>query len=124
MNRNRLGNIDNKYQRFDKHRRVLCVCSAGLLRSPTIALVLSQHPYNYNTRAVGIDQEFALIPIDAVLVEWADEIVCADYKQFTYISEKWPDRTVINLNIPDSYDYRDNELIAMIKHKYDDAVSL
>ena len=89
-----------------------------------MAIVLSQAPYNYNTRAVGIDGEFALIHIDDVLVQWADEIVCAGYNQFIYVTEKWPDKTTINLNIPDSYDYRDNELMEMIKRKYDDAVSL
>ena len=43
---NRLANTQNKYQ--GKYKKVLCVCSAGLLRSPTAALVLSQEPFNFN----------------------------------------------------------------------------
>ena len=62
IHRNRLGNVNNGFQ--GKFRRALCVCSAGLLRSPTLAEILSQAPYNFNTRAVGITKEFALIPID------------------------------------------------------------
>jgi len=121
MTRNRIANVHNKYQRTEKFRRILCVCSAGLLRSPTMAFVLSQPPYNANTRAVGCDIEYALIPIDDALVEWADEIVCANYDHLESVTNKWPDRTVINLNLPDEYDYRDETLIELIKRRYDDA---
>lgn len=48
---NRIANASNKFQ--GSYKRVLCVCSAGLLRSPTAALVLSKDPYNFNTRACG-----------------------------------------------------------------------
>jgi len=60
--RNRIHNSSNPYQ--GKFKRVLCVCSAGLLRSPTTAFVLSQEPYNYNTRAAGIVDDYALVPVD------------------------------------------------------------
>lgn len=36
---------------------------------------MSRPPYNFNTRAVGIVQEFALIPIDMAHVAWAHDIV-------------------------------------------------
>ena len=49
---NRIANSTNPFQK--DYKRVLCVCSAGLLRSPTAAYVLSQAPYNYNTRAAGL----------------------------------------------------------------------
>lgn len=124
MSLNRLANAHNKYQNFDKHKRVLCVCSAGLLRSPTIAYVLSQEPYNFNTRAVGCDGEFALIPIDDVLVEWADEIVCADFDHYAVVASRYPEHTIVNLNIPDDYDYRSDELIKLIKQRYEDYVKL
>lgn len=71
---NRLDNARNEFQ--GEYKRVLCVCSAGLLRSPTTAVVLSSEPYNFNTRAAGLVREFALVPVDKVLLFWADEIVC------------------------------------------------
>src|SRR5258708_32622248 len=99
---NRLGNITNRFQ--GKYKKVLCVCSAGLLRSPTAAFVLSQEPYNFNTRAVGIEEEFALIPIDRVVVEWADEIVCMQDRHRAYLSEKFPisiaNKSIKVLNLP------------------------
>jgi predicted protein tyrosine phosphatase len=118
ITRNRLANVHNRFQQTGKHKRVLCVCSAGLLRSPTIAYVLSQEPYNYNTRAAGVTPEFALIPVDDVLVEWAEEIVCANLDHFMEMTERYPDRTIINLNIPDEYDYRQPELIELINKRY------
>ncbi len=63
----------NPYQ--GDYKRVLCVCSAGVLRSATTAVVLSQEPFNYNTRSAGVEH-YALTPITLPLLFWADEIVC------------------------------------------------
>jgi len=116
---NRLANCHNRFQ--GNYKKVLCVCSAGLLRSPTAALVLSQEPYNYNTRSAGLTPEFALIPVDEVLLEWADEIVCMEVKQKQQLLLLFPQveiKPIICLNIPDRYEYRDSELIELIKEKY------
>lgn len=77
---NRLANVNNPYQ--GSARRVLCVCSAGLLRSPTTAVVLANEPFNYNTRAAGTSDEFALVPVDQALLTWANEIVCMQLEHF------------------------------------------
>jgi predicted protein tyrosine phosphatase len=115
---NRLANCGNKYQ--GEYKRVLCVCSAGLLRSPTAAFVLSQEPYNFNTRAAGLTKEFALIPVDKVLLEWADEIVCMSQKQATEIKNLLEEpKPIVVLNIPDDFRYRDPELIKLIRDAYD-----
>ena len=109
-------NSKNPYQ--GKYKRVLCVCSAGLLRSPTTALVLSQEPYNFNTRAVGLDVSHALVPVDDVLIEWADEIVCMTHEQAIRLSAM-TDKRILCLNISDSYPYRNPKLIKRIKKNYD-----
>ena len=70
--RNVLANVHNHYQ--GKSERILCACSAGLLRSSSCANVLHRE-YGHNTRAVGLDLEYALIPINHQLIEWADSIV-------------------------------------------------
>lgn len=118
---NRLANSGNQYQ--GKYKRVLCVCSAGLLRSPTTAVVLSQDPYNFNTRAAGLEESFALIPVDRVLLEWAQEIVCMTDSQKKVLEgklEKLGKKTkVIALNVPDNFEYRNPELIQLIKDRYD-----
>lgn len=115
MNLNRMANTKNPYQ--GAFKKVLCVCSAGALRSPTAAVVLAQEPFNFNTRAVGIDTGFAIIPIDEVLIEWADEIVCMDEYQGKVLREK-TSKPVLVLNIGDSYEYRDPELMRRIAERY------
>jgi predicted protein tyrosine phosphatase len=115
---NRLANCSNKYQ--GRYKRVLCVCSAGLLRSPTVAWVLSNEPYNYNTRAAGLEEEFALIPVDRVLLEWADEIVVQSEKQAEEIRNRLEEeKPIVVLGVPDSYAYRDPELVQLIRKAYD-----
>ena len=78
------GIYSNSYQ--GDYKRVLTVCSANMLRSPTIALVLSAEPYNYNTRSAGT-ADFALIPVTNDLLMWADEIVCADSEHTKVINK-------------------------------------
>jgi len=95
-----------------------CVfCSAGVLRSPTAALVLSSEPFNYNTRAAGIDTDFALIGVDPVLIEWADEIVCMEMFQAMAL-ETMTEKPIYCLDIPDDYEYRDQKLMALIAGQY------
>lgn len=120
---NRLSNVGNPNQGTDK--KVLCVCSAGLLRSPTMAEVLSRAPYKYNTRACGSDKEYALIPIDDALIYWADEIVFVNRQNYDQtLREYKPElsrRMTKVLDLPDSYQFRHPKLIKEIKKQYDKA---
>lgn len=109
---NRIHNASNPFQ--GKYKKVLCVCSAGLLRSPTAALVLSMEPFNFNTRAAGLDAGFALIAVDDALLAWADEIVCMDDYQQKVLKER-TNKPVHNFKIGDNYEYRDKGLMDMIR---------
>lgn len=115
--KNQLGNAHNKYQ--GERLRVLCVCSAGLLRSPTIAVILADE-FGWNTRSCGVSTEFALIPISEVLVEWAQYIVFADNEHFDATEnyrEKLKGKDFNILEIPDEYEYMDDGLVDLIKEK-------
>jgi len=119
---NRLANTQNEYQ--GDFKKVLCVCSAGLLRSPTAALVLSQEPYNFNTRCAGTSREYALVLVDEFLLKWADEIVCMDGYQQNDVwklmtDEQYETIRVLNLGIDDDYRYRDPILMKLIAERYD-----
>ncbi len=123
---NRLHNCANPYQ--TKAKRVLCVCSAGLLRSPTAANVLHKE-YGYNTRACGVDADHALVPIDHVLIKWADEIVCMDKYQAEAIQtmvdlQMYPAPTIRILDIPDRYEWMDEELQSLLLKSYRDSVHI
>jgi predicted protein tyrosine phosphatase len=110
---NRMANSKNEFQGEDK--RVLCVCSAGLLRSPTAAFVL-QKEFGFNTRAAGLSKEYALIPVDDVLLHWADEVVVME----TWMAHELAnfDGALICLNIPDNYERMDPELQNLILSTY------
>ena len=111
----RLLNVNNRHQ--GKYKKILCVCTAGLLRSPTASLVLSMPPFNFNTRSCGISPEYALIVLDEVLLAWADEIVCME----SVVETKLRTRThkpIICLDIEDSYWYRDDKLMKLVAERY------
>ncbi len=118
-NRNQCANAQNRYQ--GRIKKVLTVCSAGLLRSPTIAKVLFED-YKYNTRCCGISDEYALIPISTALVYWADEIVFADKEHHSAIrhllEEMHYQGRISILNLPDTFEYAAPELEAIIRERY------
>ena len=116
----RLLNCRNKYQ--GSWPRVLCVCSAGLLRSPTVAWVLSNPPYNCNVRVAGCRPEYALVPIDDVLLTWADHIVGVNkfeaqcVRETLKLGEPWPtDKHLWELKLPDEFEFRNSTLVSMIQ---------
>ena len=124
--RNQLSNVGNQFQ--GNAKRVLCVCSAGLLRSPTLANVLHRQ-YGFNTRAVGSCKEYALIPISQALIWWADEIVFVNQENFDDLDEEEKEEIesvgvkVTVLNILDDFNWNDPELQALLLQEYDNAWS-
>lgn len=123
MSFNRLYNTKNPAQGMQK--RVLCLCSAGLLRSPTVAWVLSNPPYDYNTRAAGVTEEYALIPVDQYLLCWADEVVCVEPsirdKLVEYCAREEIDLSgtlMVVLSIPDMYERRSAKLVEIVERQY------
>lgn len=122
MSRNRIHNSQNPHQRPDKFKRALCLCSAGLLRSPTLSYIL-QTKFSRNCRAAGVVPAFALIMVDDVLLSWADEVWCVSdtVKQslWAYAEQnKWEEilahKTIITMDIPDQYEYMDDTLVKLI----------
>lgn len=109
-----------KHPSQGKAKKVLCVCTGGLLRSPTTAWVLSNPPYNYNTRSAGLKPEYALTPVDDVLIHWADEIVCMTNEHLKTLKKKFDisKKKVTCLGLSDDYLYRDPRLIKEIKSRY------
>lgn len=105
---------DNPYQGTDK--RLLFVCSAGLLRSATGANLYAKK--GYNTRNCGT-HKYALIPLSANLIAWADKIIFVNEENRitaertfhgTGYVEPMLKKSVV-LNIPDDYEYNNPSLI-------------
>lgn len=119
--RNQVGVVNNPHQ--GNATKVLTVCSAGVLRSPTLANLLSKY-FNFNCRAVGALHQFALIPISEALIDWADEIVFMDDESYDVLDQVIKEdilnasAKVITLNIPDIYDYGTVELESILLEEY------
>jgi predicted protein tyrosine phosphatase len=122
MSMNRLWNIRNPHQ--GRATKILAVCSAGLLRSPTIAKVLTKDFEKVNCRSAGVSEEYALIPVDQVLVQWADVIICADKDHADWIEDTFRDMEfgadttpLIVLGIPDVFGFSHPRLEELIREK-------
>jgi predicted protein tyrosine phosphatase len=122
VSRNAAGVCNNPFQ--GEAKRVLTVCSASALRSPTAAVVLNQE-YGYNTKAAGVSLEYAIVPITGRLLMWADEILCMESWQAQEIEGMLEimgvDRPVVCMNIDDNYSYMQPELVDLIKQRYEAA---
>lgn len=114
---------NNVYQ--TSRTKLLFVCSAGLLRSPTGAYVGAQR--GYNTRSCGSTYEYALIPLSANLIMWADKIFFVNPENFeealitfknTGFDEDINDKAIV-LNIPDQYRAFDPGLIKQYNEVFD-----
>ena len=109
------------------NKRLLFVCSAGLLRSPTAAMVASKR--GYNARSCGSSIKISLIPISKNLILWADVIVFMNSdnedKVFRHLSATDKDlrAAVISKSVcwdvEDIYNYGDESLIWVIERKMD-----
>ncbi len=83
-------------------------------------------PFNFNARAAGIVEDYALIYADPVLMLWADEIVCMyddqkeallhNYKEAFSAEYKKP---IHVLNVPDRFPTFDPQLEAILKDKFE-----
>jgi len=107
---------DNPYQGKDK--KVLFVCSAGILRSATAARIYAK---KWNTRACG-SHPFALIPLSTNLFVWADMVVFVNKENFKAVEDlfPWDEKEHVVLDIPDMYEHMHPKLIECFKEQFSD----
>lgn len=118
------GVILNPYQGND--RKVLFVCSMGILRSATGARI---YGHKYNTRAAGTHGG-ALVPLTETLLEWADQVVFVNKENWDHcnnfllagqddLKAAVLEKSVV-LNIPDQYEHMHPEIIKAYKEQFED----
>jgi len=119
LTRNNMNVCQNIWQ--GQAKKVLTVCSAGCLRSPTAAVVL-QREFGHNTRAAGIEARYAIVPVTDVLLYWAEEIVVMNGWMGEEIRSRLDKlgfrRVVICLDISDDYAYMEKDLQQAILERY------
>lgn len=75
-----------------------------------------------DARSAGTEPS-ARARVSAKLLQWADVVFVMEQKHKRRIAESFPNevqaKTIVVLDIPDEYQYMDDELIAMIKDSVD-----
>lgn len=98
---------------------VLFVCSRNKWRSATAETIFKNHPFHH-VKSAGTSAA-ARIKINGKLIDWADLIFVMEKKHKQILAENFreemTEKEVIILNIPDDYQYMDEELIAEIETK-------
>jgi predicted protein tyrosine phosphatase len=96
--------------------RVLFICSQNRLRSPTAEQVFSSWP-GIEVSSAGLDPK-AGVPVSPELLEWANTIFVMERSHRSKLSRRFgkylKSQRVICLNIPDEYDYMDEELVRLL----------
>lgn len=116
------GVVKNPYQGKDK--KVVFVCSMGILRSATAARI---YAHKYNTRSAGTWTDHALIPLTDTLIAWSDELVFVNDHNYRQVKERFEKEgcdlhkiaNVKVLDIPDAYEHMHPELIKAFEEQYE-----
>ena len=102
-------------------RNVLFVCSKNRWRSPTAEKIYSRdHSLNVRSRGTSRDAERTIRMAD---LAWADLVFVMESKHKQRLQSDFPSatrfKTIHVLDIPDDYQYMDEELIAMLRSEID-----
>jgi len=101
-------------------KKIVFVCSVGMLRSATCATIGSK--LGLNTRTCG-SSKLALIPLSANLIRWADWVVFMKKENYreslltfkeTEFLDDLEDKSVI-WNVPDIYNYMEDGLTYILE---------
>ena len=100
-------------------KNLLFVCSENRLRSPTAEAVFSDYP-SINAISAGTNAD-AETTVTGDLIEWADAILVMEDSHRTKIAKKFKDllknKKLAVLDIPDNYEYMDEDLIKILRNK-------
>lgn len=100
-------------------RHVLFLCSQNRLRSPTAESIFADSD-GFEVRSAGLNND-AAVPITPELIEWADYIFVMEKEHRNKLQKKYKkqlnEQKIICLNIPDEYEYMDDGLIRLLRHR-------
>jgi predicted protein tyrosine phosphatase len=99
--------------------RLLFVCSANALRSPTAEAVFSQY-HGVEATSAGTNHD-AENPVSGDLIEWADLIFAMERSHRKIIQQRFASvigsKKILVLGIPDKYQFMDPGLVNILKSK-------
>jgi len=97
-------------------KNILFVCTMNKIRSLTAEEIFKDIP-NINVKSCGLSNESEK-QINETLIKWSHIIFVMENKQQKYIKTKYKlNKKIVNLDIPDEFDYMDPILIRLLKIK-------
>ncbi len=97
-------------------QKVLFVCNANRLRSPTAERIFRGRP-GLEVKSAGVDSN-ASVGVSRDLMEWADIIFVMEKRQRNIIHKNFKDmyerKRIVCLYIPDEYDFMHPDLIELL----------
>lgn len=100
-------------------KKALFICSRNRLRSPTAEQVFAGWP-GVETDSAGLGPD-ATVPLSAEQLEWASVIFVMEKAHKNRLSSKFSahlkNKRVICLDIPDDYDFMQDELVHLLEAK-------
>jgi protein-tyrosine phosphatase len=103
--------------------KILFVCTANRMRSKT-AEKLYENDKRFTVKSAGV-ADFAEVPLTLELLNWADYVIVMEDMHIQWIRESFPrfffrrQERVLNLEIPDIYNFMDFELVYQVEHKFE-----
>ena len=99
--------------------KVLFVCDANRLRSPTAEAIFKSRPH-LDVKSAGLAKQ-ATVPVTIELLEWADVVFVMEKRQRNIIQSRFKEiyqrKRIICLYIPDDFEFMDPHLIELLKEK-------
>lgn len=100
----------------ERLKRFLFVCSQNKLRSPTAEQIFSLRG-DIEVSSAGTNND-AENPIDLEQIDWADVIVAMEKQHRNKLQKRFAaslkSKRIVVLDIPDDYDFMDDELIRLL----------
>lgn len=98
-------------------KHLLFICSQNKLRSPTAETIFADYP-GVDVDSAGLNND-AVVPLSSEQIEWADVVIVMEKEHRTRLNRKFKkdlgSKRIAVLNIPDNYEYMDEELIKLLK---------
>jgi predicted protein tyrosine phosphatase len=103
----------------EQSTKVLFVCDANRLRSPTAEAIFSNHP-ELEVKSAGLSRE-AAVPVSLDLLEWADVIFVMEKRHRNIIHSRFKElyrrKRIVCLYIPDEFEFMDPELVRLLEER-------